>query len=204
MATSEMEELPVNEPSEIANWVERFEQYAEIHDAILSAKDAAAVNARKVALLLSSVGSEGYKLIKAYTAPDLPSKKTYTELIQCIDDNLKPKTSKISESYRFAQMKQESTETLAMFMGRVKTVASKCDYGNSYDRMVMDKFICGIKSEKIRVHLINDSNLKTSAEALAKALSRESSETAAHSMSCNYVKHGNSNSFVRKFSSNSN
>ena len=110
--------------------------------------------------------------------------------MKCINDNLKPKTSKISEAYRFAQLKQESGETLAMFMGRVKTVASKCEYGAAYDRLVLDKFICGIRSEKIRVHLINDGQLTTSMQALEKALSRETSETAAHSMSssCNYVR----------------
>ena len=115
----------------------------------------------------------------AYVAPDAPHTKTYDELIKCITDNIAPKTSAISEAYKFAQMKQEGSETLAMFMGRVKSAASKCNYGASYDRMVMDKFICGIRSEKIRLHLINDSQITTSAHALEKALSRENSETAA-------------------------
>ena len=187
MATR-IEELPVGKPSDIEDWVERFTQYAIIHDAVTSATTPEEVNLRKVALLLSSVGAEGYKLIKAYTAPQAPNSKTYDELIACIMTNLAPKPSQISESYKFAQLKQEGAETLAMFMGRVKSAASKCNYGDTYDRMVMDKFICGIKTEKIKIALINDATIDTSAMALQKALSREHSETAAHNMSCNYVK----------------
>ena len=86
MATR-IEELPVGKPSDIEDWVERFTQYAIIHDAVTSATTAEEVNLRKVALLLSSVGAEGYKLIKAYTAPAAPNSKTYDELIACIMTN---------------------------------------------------------------------------------------------------------------------
>ena len=50
MATRIMEELPISEPTEIQDWVERFQQYSVIHEAILTADSEAAINSRKVAL----------------------------------------------------------------------------------------------------------------------------------------------------------
>ena len=184
MATRNIiEELPVSDPTAIEEWLERFEQYAAIHDVIVAATTDDIRATRKVALLISCLGAEGYKLVKAYLAPEAPSTKTYAQLTKCITDNLVPKTSRISEAYKLAQMKQESTESLALFMSRVKSAAAKCNYGESYDRMVVDKFVCGIKSEKLRGHLINDATIETSSQALEKALSRESSQDAAHYMS---------------------
>ena len=171
MATStvlSIEPLP-SDADLIEDWVDRFQLMVSIHEAVREAPDGEKDNAKK-ALLLSYVGGEGYRLIKAYTAPDKPDTKTFDALIAVINDNLKPRTSAISESYKFAKLRQETGETLALYMGRVKTAASKCNYGNSFDRMVMDKFVHGLKSEKIRAHLLNDTTINTAALALEKAL----------------------------------
>ena len=101
-------------------------------------------------MLLSKIGPDGYRMLKAYLAPDLPSKKTYEELQTTIREQFASTTSVISEAYKLSQMKQEASESLNMFMSRVKLKASKCEFGTSYDRMVRDKFISGLRSEKLR------------------------------------------------------
>jgi hypothetical protein len=58
-----IEELPINSPGHVREWLERFDQAVLIHDAVLSANTDPERNARKVALLLSVVGPEGYRLI---------------------------------------------------------------------------------------------------------------------------------------------
>ena len=108
---------------------------------------------RKRAMLLSMIGAESYSLLKSYIAPDLPSGKTYNELKAAIIRNCAPVTSPVAESYKLSMMKQEPSESLTLFMSRIKTCAAKCDYGNTFDCMVKDKFICGIRSEKLRAHL---------------------------------------------------
>ena len=55
--------------------------------------------------------------------------------------------------------------------------------------MVRDKFICGLRNEKLRAILMNDDQITTSAQALAKAISRENSDAAAHVMNVNTVKY---------------
>ena len=67
-------------------------------------------------------------------------------------------------------------------MSRVKIRASKCGFGESYERMVRDRFICGLKSEKMRAYLISDEKITTAALVLQKASSRENSYNYAHHM----------------------
>ena len=191
MATRPIEEL--DPQGEVEDWLDRFEQMVEVNAVYLASTTDDERATRKRALLLSLIGGEGYRLLKAYLAPEAPNTKTYNELKTCIKNNLAPTPSAISEAYKLSQLKQETSESMALFMSRIKISASKCDFGNSYDRMVRDKFICGIRSEKLRANLINDTNVTTSAQALERAIARENSETAAHNMNVNAVKYGKSN-----------
>ena len=192
MATMEMgrpiEELRVHDSSAIENWLERFEMMIEVNPVYSSASDADKP-AKKRAMLLSLIGAEGYSLLKAYLAPEPLNVKTYDELKESILTNLAPKTSVVSESYRISTLKHETAETLSIFMSRIKQCAIKCDFGNNFDRMVRDKFICGIRSEKLRAKLISDSSITTSALALSKAIDHENSQNAAHVMNINSVRY---------------
>ena len=174
-----MEEL---DPAQgVEEWLERFEALVEVNRVYADA-NAADKPAKKRALLLSLLGPQSYKLLKSYLAPEKPSDKTYDEIKKCLTDNLAPEPSAISESFKLSQLKQETAETMTVFMSRVKLCASKCDFGDSYDRMVRDKFICGLKSEKIRAALINDAEVKTAQQAFTKALAREANDSAAQTM----------------------
>ena len=198
-----IEDLPINSDG-VEDWFERLESMIDVNEVFIGAKDANEKAMRKRSLFLAAIGREGYRLLKAYVAPDLPKTKTYDQLKKCIMDNLVSKPSAVAESYKLTQLKQEPSETLAFFMSRIKLAATKCDFGDSYDRMVRDKFIHGMHSEKIRSMLINDATVTTSALALEKAMARENSDKAAHGMNTvNYVGryHGNSNkNHGKKFS----
>jgi hypothetical protein len=183
-----IDELPTQDPLMISDWLERFGQMALIHEAVRSATAGEPKETAKVALFLSCIGPDAYRLLKAYLAPELPSTKTIEQLITCVKTNLAPEPSQISEAYKLSKLKQEANESLALYMSRVKQTATRCAYGAAYDRIVKDKFICGVRSEKLRGHLINDTAIETSTQALTKALAREHSENAAQDMSdCNYV-----------------
>ena len=201
MATRLIEEL--DPQGEIGEWFERLESVIDIN-AVYNGATEEDKPAKKRSFLQSHIGPEGYKLLKSYVAPETPARKTFEQIKQCLINNLEPAPSAVSESYKLAQIKQETSETISMFMSRVKCCASKCNFGESYDRMVRDRFICGLKSEKIRAHLINDTQVETSIQALSKALARESSDSAAHTMNINAVfgkgKYRKQNNF--KFSGN--
>ena len=73
-----LEEMDVN--NGVEEWLERFEMWVSIQDAVISAETDPVKNARTVAFLLSGIGAEAYRILKAYSAPELPHTKTYVEL----------------------------------------------------------------------------------------------------------------------------
>ena len=188
MATRTIESLDPHSDC-VEEWIDRFENMAYVHDAYISGTTNEIKAARLVNILLSTIGKEGYRLLKAYLAPEEPRTKSYEELKKCLMDNLAPKKNVISESFQFSQIRQEASETLAIYMSRVKLGASKCEFGTGFERAVRDKFISGIRNEKLREHLVNDSTLTTSALAFKKAVERENSHIAAHSMNVNSVQY---------------
>ncbi len=170
----------------IEEWVERFENWVNLQSPVLAETDAAKKDKLICQYLLSSLGEDGYCMVKASLAPDKLSDKEYKDLKECILSFV-PKHSAVSESYKLSKLRQEANESLTMFMSRVKQVASKCDFdGAGFDRNVRDRFICGLRSEKLRSNVISDENVKTSAQALAKAIQKENSLTDAHDMSVNH------------------
>ena len=138
--------------SHVEEWLERFEMMTEVNSVYIAAQEEAKPAAKR-SLLLAFISAKGDRLLKAYIASNLSSTKTYGRLKKVIVNNMAPKNSVVSES----------TEARNF---RIKLAASKCDFGDSFDRMERDKFICGLQSEKLRVHLISDSSIKTSAQVL--------------------------------------
>ena len=184
MATNVMDKMDPD--GDVEEWIERFQCWVSIQDAILSAEEDK-VDSRKVDFLLSCIGPNGYKILKAYASPANPRTMPFDDLIKLLTDNMAKKQSTISETYKFNCMKQETAESLSLYMSRLKLAASKCEYGETFDRMVKDRFICGLRSEKLRAHLINDATITTAAQAMKKAEARENSEASAHHMASSSV-----------------
>ena len=122
----------------------------------------------KRSYLLSSLGASSYKLLKSYCTPNTPSEKTYDELKTILKNNLAPKISTVSEQYRFNQLKQETNENLSLFMARLKKAVTTCGFEGQYDTMVRNRFICGLKSEKIRTSLLSEATDETTADIVLK------------------------------------
>ena len=183
-----LEELPVGNTEEIEDWFDRFEASVEVNDVYVSGGTDEIKAVWKKSLILSVIGREGYKLLKAYMAPVAPNTQAYEVLKKCITDNLVTKSSTVSESFKLSQLKQETAESLSLYMSRVKLAATRCDFGDSFDRMVRDKFICGLRNEKLRANLLSDDKVTTSTEALEKAMMRDNLETAAHGMNVHAVR----------------
>ena len=203
MATRIIENLILDDDNHtVENWLERLEQAIDI--AILNAEDklptdadqkAVRINELKRSYLLSSLGPSSYKLLKSYCTPEKPNEKTYDQLVQLLQRKLAPKTNIVSEQYGFNLLKQEASETITLFMARVKEKATRCGFANQYDSMVRNRFICGLRNEKIRTSLLSDCKDDTTSDAvLDKALTKEQANQSNTSMnSVNYVRPTSSN-----------
>ena len=78
------------------------------------------------AVLLSSIGSKAYSLLRDICAPALPSEKSYAELVKCFKDYLNPKPSVICERFRFNKCEQAKSESIAQFIANLNRLAEHC------------------------------------------------------------------------------
>ena len=130
---------------------------------------------KKVATLLTAVGSATYKLLQNLLAPDKPSDKDYDQLCKALKDHLAPKPLIIAERYRFHKRDQRSGETTAQYIAELRRLARNCDFGGHLADALRDRFVSGVTNHTICKSLLSEDGLTLAkAEKMATAM-----ETAA-------------------------
>src|SRR5207253_5465712 len=89
------------------SWV----QYCEIIEKFFIVNDVTDGN-KKLAVLLSSIGSKAYALLRDLCSPTLPSAKNYTELTIILSQHLNPKPLVIAERFKFHKRDQLPSESV--------------------------------------------------------------------------------------------
>lgn len=127
---------------------------------------------QKVPLFITIAGGEVYEILASLTTPDLPSSKSFTEIMSLLTGHFSPKLNKRSERAKFHRIFQNSGEPVKEFSIRLQKAAQTCHFGDflqkddsgkamkfqrwALDEQLSDQFIIGVNSEKIRQVLINN------------------------------------------------
>ena len=206
MATRLLEPLntSLDDPNAVNNWIARLESAIEIAlftnaDQLPTDQEQRTVreDSLRKNYLLASIGPAGYECLASHSAPETPSQKTYTQLVELLKNNLAPTRNKIGEEYKFTQLKQDSGELLSSYFGRVRLTANMCDFGDKFDQMVRSRFIYGLKDLNIRKILLAADDKLTAQQAYDKALAKERASASNQTMSSgvNYVRNQNHGNF---------
>ena len=200
-----------NDPNHIANWIERLEVGIElylfdINDKLPEDNAVKAVKQEELRknILIASLGKQAHKLLKSYCQPKKLTDFKYDELTNVLVDKLAPTSiNYVNEQFKFNLIKQETMESLSVFMARIKDQATHCKFGAEYDNMVRNRFITGLRDSKIRSTLIDQSmTIKdgaiTAEEILMKAIAKETANSSSVLMS------GSSSAVVNKVASSKN
>ena len=107
MATSIVGAIGSFDPSS-TQWTSYIEQMKEFFLANKIEEDRT-----KVAVLISTVGSQTYELLKDLCSPTKPNIKSFENLVTCLQHHLQPKPTIIAERYKFHQRSQDHTETVS-------------------------------------------------------------------------------------------
>ena len=142
MATRSVRIIEELNTDQTESWLERLDE------TIADTEPEEVSDRKKVAILLSSIGNTGYNLLKAWCGTEKPNSKTYDELKNLLTDHLCPKPPKTSERFKFYQIKQQSGETLSLYLARIREAANHCDFGNAYDEMISDEMISDFQIQK--------------------------------------------------------
>ena len=74
---------------------------------------------KKVAVLLTAIGANGYSLLSNLVGPDKPATKKYDELVKALKDHLRLKPIVIAERFIFHRRNQNETETVAQYLAEL-------------------------------------------------------------------------------------
>eukprot|EP00112_Aurelia_sp_Birch-Aquarium-sp1_P017586 Seg409.2 transcript_id=Seg409.2/GoldUCD/mRNA.D3Y31 product="Gag polyprotein" protein_id=Seg409.2/GoldUCD/D3Y31 len=134
-----------------ACYVERLEQFFIANDITDAPK--------KRAVFVSGIGPSTYSLLRNLMTPDVPSSKTYDELKATLSAHFKPKTLVIAERFRFYKRNQHENESISDYIVELKKLASTCDFGEFLSIALLDRLVCGLRSESIQRKLLTEIDL---------------------------------------------
>ncbi|XP_039291150.1 uncharacterized protein K02A2.6-like [Nilaparvata lugens] len=133
-----------------SNWHERLSLYFSANDI---------TEAKKVPILLTSIGTEGYGLFKDLCTPALPSSKSYAELVELMSNHLQPRPSEITERYKFKERLQKDDETIVQYIANLKKLSMNCGFGNNLESALRDQIVWGIRNTGIKKRLLSEPDL---------------------------------------------
>ncbi|XP_071963879.1 uncharacterized protein [Antedon mediterranea] len=151
------------EAEDWASYVERLEAYF-----MANGVD----DDKRVPTLLSLIGPKTYGLLKNLVVPDLPSTKTFPELVDSLERHLSPKPLVIAERFRFHKREQHEGETIQAYLADLRRLTKHCEFGAQLNDALRDRLVCGIRSGSIQKRLLAEAKL-TLAKALQMAVAME-------------------------------
>ena len=106
-------------------------------------------------------------------SPDLPTSKTFDEIVTVLTNHYSPAKSEIAERFKFLRRRQGNDESIADFVAGLKKLVSSCNFGTYLNDALRDKFVEGMHDCEIQRELLQKRKLdfKTAVEtALAYEL----------------------------------
>ena len=126
---------------------------------------------KQVPILLSSIGASTYALLSDLVAPQPPSAKSFAEISGALRKHFEPKRAIIAERFHFHKRDQVAGETIADFDAALRKLAVHCNFGESLEEALRDRFVCGLRHEAIQRRLLSEADLSyAKAMEIARAM----------------------------------
>lgn len=135
-----------------------WEEYCEVLEHFFDANMITDAG-RKRAILLSSVGSKTYSLMRNLLSPDKPGDKSFTDLTNLLQSHYNPRPSEIVQRFKFNSRSRAADETLTEYVAVLRELAQHCNYGDKLKEMLRDRLVCGIGDDRIQRRLLAESDL---------------------------------------------
>ena len=131
---------------------------------------------RKLAILRSSLGTEGYRICSEMCPPNLDFQQT----LDSLDQRFSPPASTIFNRHQFNSRFQQTGENSLQFVTTLRALAHKCEYPqNICEELVRDRFVAGTNNRELRERLLLEDDTLTLSAALhiAQTIERAASES---------------------------
>ena len=136
-----------------SSYAERLQQYFKANDV--------ADEDKKRAILLSNSGPQTYQLVKNPLAPAKPTKNTFTDIVAVLKEHWQPKPSEIVQQYNLCSRLQKEGQSIADYVADLLyRLLEHCGFKeNTFDDMLCDRLVCGVKDTCIQKKLLTESDL---------------------------------------------
>ena len=138
--------------------------------------------AKKRAVLLSSMGVKPYKLLSNLVAPRKAGECSYTEIVDVLKNHHNPRPSTIVQRFTFNTRVRGASESIRTFVAELKKLSEFCEYNDSLEEMLRDRLVCGINNRGIQQRLLSECSL-TFAKALDIAQAMEAAAKGIEDLS---------------------
>jgi hypothetical protein len=149
---------------------EDFEDYVDVFEQYCVAKGVA--EDKKVAELLSAIGVDTFRILKSLTFPTKPKDKPLEDIVTVLTDHFRPSANPVAERYKFNKRIQQQGESASSYVLELKMLSQTCNYGSHLQDALRDRFISGLRDDKLQKQLINTEGL-TFEQAVKTATSWE-------------------------------
>lgn len=130
---------------------------------------------KRVPILLSSIGASTYTLLSDLVSPTAPGEKSFDDLCAALRNHFEPRRSTIAERFHFHKRDQAAGESIAEFDAALRRLSIHCQFGETLEDSLRDRFVCGLRHEPIQRRLLAETSL-TYSKALDIARGMESAE----------------------------
>ncbi|XP_074032823.1 uncharacterized protein [Leptinotarsa decemlineata] len=130
----------------------------------------------KRAILLNGLHQDAYGLLQTLCVPDEPETSSLVILTGHLDNYFKKQNVVFVERFSFYSAFKQETESAQEWSARLKKLSMYCDFGESFDTKLCDKFITGYNPGKVRNKLFSEKSSVTFSNALQVALTEEAAQ----------------------------
>ena len=121
---------------------ELFSAYVERVHLFLEANDIG--EGKRVAVLLSAIGSKTYGLLRNLVAPAKPKDKSFSEIVAVQTKHCEPKPLVIAKKFPFHCKQQTTGESVSGHVAELRRLATNCEFGAYLEEALRDHFVCGL------------------------------------------------------------
>ena len=144
--------MPVARMAEFNMETDDFIEYSERFDNFLTANQITEETLTK-STFIATIGGPAYKLLRSLSQNDTKS-KTYAQLTKLMTDHLSPKPNEIATRFTFYKRDRKSGESVNEYIAELRRLSENCNFGDSLDTYLRDRFVCGLNSESVQQKLL--------------------------------------------------
>ena len=127
--------------------------------------------AKQQAVLLSCCGLSTFQLLRSLVLPTPLTELSFKDLVAKMKAHCEPKPLVIVQCYQFNSRQRATSETVAEYVAALRKLAEHCNFGDTLDKMLRDRLVCGIANAAVQKCLLTEPELTfTKAVTIAQAV----------------------------------